>query len=81
MDGPYGEGHQEWHKYPVVVLIGAGIGVTPFSSILQDMAARISNAANHHKPFRCKKVSLISPHIFITQFFSKFDIRTVMLVF
>jgi len=58
MDGPYGEGHQEWHKYPGVVLIGAGIGVTPFSSILQDMAARISNAANHHKPFRCKKVSL-----------------------
>lgn len=25
--------------------------------------------------------NLISPHIFITQFFSKFDIRTVMLVF
>ena len=42
MDGPYGEGYQHWCRYPVAILIGAGIGVTPFASILQDIAFRTS---------------------------------------
>lgn len=37
MQGPYGEGHQGWQDADVAVLIGGGIGVTPFSSILQDL--------------------------------------------
>ncbi|KAB0406806.1 hypothetical protein E2I00_011341 [Balaenoptera physalus] len=37
LDGPFGEGHQEWHKFEVSVLVGGGIGVTPFASILKDL--------------------------------------------
>lgn len=30
-----GEGHQDWWRYEVSVLVGGGIGVTPFASILK----------------------------------------------
>ncbi|XP_060062787.1 dual oxidase 2-like [Ylistrum balloti] len=40
VDGPFGEGHQDWYKYPVSVLVGGGIGVTPFASILKDIVHR-----------------------------------------
>ena len=55
LDGPFGEGHQDWYKYEVSVLVGAGIGVTPFASILKD----IVNRSNSKKGFQvtCKKVS------------------------
>ena len=52
LDGPYGEGHQDWYKYEVAVLVGGGIGVTPFASILKDLAYR-SQSGNKIK---CKKV-------------------------
>jgi predicted ferric reductase len=35
LDGPYGEGHQDWWRYEVSILVGGGIGVTPFASILK----------------------------------------------
>lgn len=35
LDGPYGEGHQDWWRYDVSILVGGGIGVTPFASILK----------------------------------------------
>ncbi|CAB4031878.1 dual oxidase 1 precursor, partial [Paramuricea clavata] len=38
LDGPFGEGHQDWYRYEVSVLVGGGIGVTPFASILKDIA-------------------------------------------
>ncbi|KAL3290150.1 hypothetical protein HHI36_023514 [Cryptolaemus montrouzieri] len=100
LDGPYGEGHQDWNNYDVSILIGGGIGVTPFASILKDIAFRTGQT-------RCKKVyfiwvsrtqkqfewfidiireveykdvkNLISCHIFITQFFEKFDLRMILL--
>lgn len=34
IDGPYGTCAEDVHKYSTVVLIGAGIGVTPYASIL-----------------------------------------------
>jgi len=37
LDGPYGEAHQDWYHYDVAVLVGGGIGVTPFASILKDI--------------------------------------------
>ena len=40
MDGPFGEGHQDWYKYKVSILVGAGIGVTPFASILKDIVQK-----------------------------------------
>ncbi|CAG7733979.1 unnamed protein product [Allacma fusca] len=97
LDGPYGEGHQDWWRYKVSVLIGGGIGVTPFASILKDVA-------NNSNPRNCKKIyflwvtrtqkqfewlvdiirdveqhNLISVHIFVTQVYNKFDMRTTLL--
>ncbi|XP_041465121.1 dual oxidase 2-like [Lytechinus variegatus] len=103
LDGPYGEGHQDWYKFEVAILVGAGIGVTPFASILKD----IVNKSTSNAKFPCKKVyfvwvtrtqkhfewltdiikdvedhdtnDMVSVHIFITQFFQEFDLRTTML--
>lgn len=38
IDGPYGAASQDYIKYDIVVLIGLGIGATPFISILKDVA-------------------------------------------
>eukprot|EP00117_Sycon_ciliatum_P014232 scpid13674/ scgid14577/ Dual oxidase 1; Large NOX 1; Long NOX 1; NADPH thyroid oxidase 1; Thyroid oxidase 1 len=98
LDGPFGEGHQDWYKYSVSVLVGGGIGVTPFAAILKDIVHRM--ATNVKLP--CKKVyflwvtrtqrqfewftdiirlveeqdkkGFIDIHIFITQFYQKFDL-------
>lgn len=52
LDGPYGEGHQDWNTYDVAILIGGGIGVTPFASILKDVSYNANRQRTH-----CKKVS------------------------
>ncbi len=52
IDGPFGEGHQDWFRYEVAVLVGGGIGVTPFSSILKELVHRFSIGAK----VECKKV-------------------------
>ncbi|KAK3606293.1 hypothetical protein CHS0354_037969 [Potamilus streckersoni] len=52
LDGPFGEGHQDWYRFPVSVLIGGGIGVTPFASILKDIAHKSKIGAK----FPCEKV-------------------------
>jgi len=41
IDGPFGEGHEDWESYKNVVMVGAGIGVTPFASILKDFMYRL----------------------------------------
>uniref|UniRef100_A0A8C5P9H6 NAD(P)H oxidase (H2O2-forming) n=1 Tax=Leptobrachium leishanense TaxID=445787 RepID=A0A8C5P9H6_9ANUR len=55
LDGPFGEGHQEWNRFEVSVLVGGGIGVTPFASILKDLVFRSSINAS----IQCKKVYFI----------------------
>ncbi|XP_047396007.1 dual oxidase 2 isoform X1 [Sciurus carolinensis] len=55
LDGPFGEGHQEWHKFEVSVLVGGGIGVTPFASILKDLIFK-SSLGNQ---MLCKKIYFI----------------------
>ena len=52
VDGPFGEGHQDWYRFEVSVLVGGGIGVTPFASILKDIAFKGSIKST----FACKKV-------------------------
>ena len=37
IEGPFGGGNQDWYKFEVAVMIGAGIGVTPYASILNDL--------------------------------------------
>ncbi|XP_042543944.1 dual oxidase 1 [Dipodomys spectabilis] len=55
LDGPFGEGHQEWHKFEVSVLVGGGIGVTPFASILKDLVFKSSVSCQ----LLCKKIYFI----------------------
>ncbi|XP_048188150.1 dual oxidase 2 [Perognathus longimembris pacificus] len=55
LDGPFGEGHQEWHKFEVSVLVGGGIGVTPFASILKDLVFKSSVGSQ----MLCKKIYFI----------------------
>ena len=52
VDGPLGEGHQSWVKYEIAVLCGAGIGVTPFASIIKDLSTKKGLT-------KCKKVIFI----------------------
>ena len=54
IDGPFGEGHQDWTNYEVSVLVGGGIGVTPFSSILKELVHRFNIGAR----VECKKVRM-----------------------
>lgn len=37
LDGPVGAPTQDYHRYKTVICVGAGIGVTPFASILKDV--------------------------------------------
>ncbi|KAG9489487.1 hypothetical protein GDO78_005456 [Eleutherodactylus coqui] len=55
LDGPFGEGHQEWNNFEVSVLVGGGIGVTPFASILKDLVFKSSVNAR----IQCKKIYFI----------------------
>lgn len=54
LDGPYGAGQQDWYQYDVSVLVGAGIGVTPYASILKDFV-HMASIRNMYK-MKCQKV-------------------------
>lgn len=58
LDGPYGAGHQDWHQFDVAVLVGGGIGVTPFASVLKDIVFR----SNMKHSTACKKVCRLLYH-------------------
>lgn len=106
IEGPFGGGNQDWYKFEVAVMVGGGIGVTPYASILNDLV--FGTSTNRYSGVACKKVyflwicpshryfewfidvlrdverkdvtNVLEMHIFITQFFHKFDLRTTMLV-
>jgi NADPH oxidase 2 len=40
IDGPYGSASEEVFEYRSLMMVGAGIGVTPFSSIMRSMSLR-----------------------------------------
>ncbi|KAI9666767.1 MAG: hypothetical protein M1831_001543 [Alyxoria varia] len=42
VDGPYGAPAQRFYEYDRALVIGAGIGVTPFSAILTDLERQLS---------------------------------------
>lgn len=68
LDGPFGEGHQDWYNCDVAVLVGGGIGVTPFASILKDIAFRSKSGMK----LTCKKVRNKSFFFLISNYFSRF---------
>uniref|UniRef100_A0A0M3K700 Dual oxidase (inferred by orthology to a D. melanogaster protein) n=1 Tax=Anisakis simplex TaxID=6269 RepID=A0A0M3K700_ANISI len=105
INGPYGDGNQDWHQYEVAVLIGGGIGITPYASTLTDLV--LEKSSGKYTDIKCRKVyfiwicpthknyewfidvlknveqldkkNILETHIFVTQFFHKFDLRTTML--
>lgn len=44
VDGPYGAPAQDYRNYDVLLLVGLGIGATPFISILRDLLNNIRMA-------------------------------------
>lgn len=50
IDGPYGAASQDHIKYDIIVLIGLGIGATPFIGILKDIVNGAQNSSHydHH---------------------------------
>nr|XP_015923608.1 dual oxidase isoform X2 [Parasteatoda tepidariorum] len=105
LEGPFGGGNQDWYKFEVAIMVGGGIGVTPYASILNDLV--FGTSTNRYSGVACKKVyflwvcpshrdfewfidvlrdverkdvtKVLEVHIFVTQFFHKFDLRTTML--
>ncbi|EFJ10582.1 hypothetical protein SELMODRAFT_127954 [Selaginella moellendorffii] len=57
VDGPYGAPSQDFKKYDILLLVGLGIGATPFISILRDML-------NHLKSAEQLPVSILSSFLF-----------------
>ncbi|KXN89716.1 Superoxide-generating NADPH oxidase heavy chain subunit A [Leucoagaricus sp. SymC.cos] len=55
VDGPFGSASEDFSKFETVLLVGAGIGVTPFASILKTIWYRMNNLHNS-KPTRLSKV-------------------------
>jgi len=53
IDGPFGTASEDVFKFEVAVLIGAGIGVTPFSSILKSIWYRVVNPSTVMKMRKC----------------------------
>lgn len=54
VDGPFGSASEDVFKFETALLVGAGIGVTPFASILKSIWYRMSSASTQNT--RLKKV-------------------------
>ena len=50
IEGPFGGGNQDWYKFEVAVMVGGGIGVTPYASILNDLVSYLT-ILNVRRPF------------------------------
>jgi NADPH oxidase len=57
VDGPFGSASEDFLKFEAVLLVGGGIGVTPFASILKSIWYRMNNF-NKSKRTRLSKVYL-----------------------
>ena len=55
IDGPFGSASEDVFKFETAVLVGAGIGVTPFASILKSIWYRMSSY-NPNQKTRLRKV-------------------------
>ncbi|KAI3613221.1 nadph oxidase isoform 2 [Moniliophthora roreri] len=55
IDGPFGSASEDFLNFETVLLVGAGIGVTPFASILKTIWYRM-NGFNYSGPTRLSKV-------------------------
>ena len=56
LEGPFGGGNQDWYKHEIAIMVGGGIGVTPYASILNDLV--FGTSTNRYSGVACKKVSV-----------------------
>lgn len=56
MDGPFGTASEDVFSYETVMLVGAGIGVTPFASVLKSVWYKYCHDATNLK---LKKVRVL----------------------
>lgn len=49
VDGPYGAPAQRFYDFDQTIIVGSGIGVTPFSGILNDLQTREDHAWTRHR--------------------------------
>ncbi|GAA6022932.1 hypothetical protein JCM8202_000275 [Rhodotorula sphaerocarpa] len=56
VDGPFGSAAEDAFDHEVAVLVGAGIGVTPFASILKHIWYQISSRKEAGRRFKLRKV-------------------------
>jgi len=47
VDGPFGAASEEFVNNEIILLVGAGIGVTPFASILKSILYKLKSGATH----------------------------------
>lgn len=70
VDAPYGAATEDVFKYEHLILIGAGIGVTPFASILKTIGHRLSMMGDESSP----QISIKKVHfMWITRELSAFE--------
>ncbi|KAH8080174.1 NADPH oxidase isoform 2 [Filobasidium floriforme] len=58
IDGPFGSASEDFNKFETVLLVGAGIGVTPFASILKSIWYRMNDFGRGEKT-RLSKVYFV----------------------
>lgn len=68
IEGPFGGGNQDWYKFEVAVMVGGGIGVTPYASILNDLV--FGTSTNRYSGVACKKVNIAykMPHFYVQSY-------------
>lgn len=59
VDGPFGSASEDYHTFEVVMLCAAGIGVTPFASILKSIWYRLNRPQPTDRKTRLSKVYFI----------------------
>ncbi|KAJ7553076.1 hypothetical protein O6H91_06G083900 [Diphasiastrum complanatum] len=64
IDGPYGAPAQDYQEYDVLLLVGLGIGATPFISVLRDMLNLLKETDKKEKKMQ---ISIGTPNQFPTQ--------------
>lgn len=67
IDGPYGAASEDVFDYKVVMLVGAGIGVTPFASILKTVTLRLKKfreGRSDKNPMKNLQKVLVFPLLF-----------------
>ena len=48
LEGPFGAPAQEYENFEIVLLVGAGIGITPFASILKEICYKFNSLRCPH---------------------------------